>query len=70
MSDIQINPERHPADPAYDSVVVQRWMALDLWMVLGFDSRAFEAEIERVGWATLWSELLAHVRFHAGMMPS
>lgn len=42
------------APPAY--------LALDLWMALGFDSRDFDAYYERNGWANTWSNLLAGVR--------
>lgn len=42
------------APPAY--------LALDLWMALGFDSRDFDTYYERNGWANTWSNLLAGVR--------
>ena len=42
------------APPAY--------LALDLWMALGLDSRGFDGYYERNGWATTWSVLLDAVR--------
>jgi hypothetical protein len=38
------------------------YLALDVWMALGLDSRAFDAFYERNGWADTWSILLDAVR--------
>lgn len=45
-----------------DEAGVQRWMALDLWVALGMDSRAFDAYVDAVGLASTWSTLLGRVR--------
>ena len=42
------------AHPAY--------LALDLWMAIGLDSREFDGFYERNGWADTWSILLDAVR--------
>jgi hypothetical protein len=46
---------REPSEPPI-------YLALDLWMALGMDSRGFDGYYERNGWATTWSVLLDAVR--------
>ena len=38
------------------------YLALDLWMALGFDDKAFDAYYSKNGWANTWSNLLGEVR--------
>lgn len=42
------------------------YLAVDLWMALGMDSREFDAYYDRNGWADTWSNLLARVRTLSG----
>jgi hypothetical protein len=38
------------------------YLALDLWIALGLDSREFDAYYGRNGWEDTWSNLLGEVR--------
>ena len=38
------------------------YLALDLWIALGLDSRDFDAYYERNGWANTWANLLGEIR--------
>lgn len=53
-----------------EAAVVQRWMALDLWMALGGESVAFETDVERKGWADTWAWLLHQIRDLRGSVPA
>ena len=45
------------------------YLALDLWMALGLDSRHFDAYYERNGWANTWANLCGGVRDAVGREP-
>jgi hypothetical protein len=52
---------KHTKPPVY--------LAVDLWMAMGMDSREFDAYYDRNGWADTWANLLAHVRRTYGRLP-